>query len=62
MYSQSTGEKLHMLKGFKVNFRDLNIGKKYAITIAVVFILFGISTAVVSTLIGNIGENVNELE
>lgn len=52
-----------MFKVFKkLNMRNLNIGRKYGFTLILVFILFGISTVIVTTLINDIGKNVNELE
>ncbi|WP_231735256.1 methyl-accepting chemotaxis protein [Gracilibacillus massiliensis] len=51
----------------KINFpkrtlRDLNIGKKYGLTLSVVFILFAISTAIVLMLMNNTEEDISNLE
>lgn len=52
-----------MFKVFKkLKLSNLNIGMKYGMTLILVFLLFGISTAVVTVLIDDIGKNVNELE
>lgn len=46
----------------KFNYRNLNIGKKYGMTLVIVFILFGISTGIVTTQVNGIGKNVDQLE
>ncbi|QDP38785.1 methyl-accepting chemotaxis protein [Radiobacillus deserti] len=49
-----------MLK--KLRFKNLTIGWKYGLILSIVFILFGISTFIVTNLVGNIGDNVEALE
>lgn len=51
----------------KLNFtkyvlKNLNIGKKYALTLCFVFLLFGITTAIVLMLLGKTGEDISSLE
>ncbi len=46
----------------KLKLKNLNIGWKYGFTLIVVFILFGISTTVVTTLVNEIGNDVDALE
>ncbi|MDL4839021.1 methyl-accepting chemotaxis protein [Aquibacillus rhizosphaerae] len=43
-------------------FNNFNIGKKFGVALTIVFILFGISTAIVASLIAGIGENVDALD
>jgi methyl-accepting chemotaxis protein len=45
-----------------VNFKDLRIGRKYGITLIIVFVLFGISTSIVIKLVDDIGNDVETLE
>lgn len=42
--------------------RNLKIGNKYLLSLGAVFLLFGISAAIVTTLIINIGNNMDALE
>ncbi|SHM97809.1 methyl-accepting chemotaxis protein [Gracilibacillus kekensis] len=42
--------------------RNLNIGKKYGLTLSLIFILFAISTAIVLTLMNKTEENILNLE
>ncbi|MDQ0232033.1 methyl-accepting chemotaxis protein [Metabacillus malikii] len=44
------------------NFRNLKIGWKYGIILAILFILFGASTAFVLKLVSDVGGNIDELE
>ncbi|WP_106495962.1 methyl-accepting chemotaxis protein [Lentibacillus sp. Marseille-P4043] len=46
----------------KLKFKNFNIGKKYGLVLILVFILFGVSTAVSTVLINEIGDNVDEME
>ncbi|WP_406687748.1 methyl-accepting chemotaxis protein [Rossellomorea vietnamensis] len=46
----------------KMNFRNLRIGKKYGLTLAFVFILFGIATAIVTGLLYKVGNDVKDLQ
>lgn len=46
----------------KLSFKNLNIGWKYGVIITIIFILFGISTGVVTTLINDVGNDVDALE
>ncbi|MGY0694729.1 methyl-accepting chemotaxis protein [Virgibacillus sp. FSP13] len=46
----------------KLKFKNLNIGKKYGSILTLVFILFGVSTAVSTVLVNEIGDNVDEME
>lgn len=46
----------------KLNFRSLSIGKKYGLTLCLVFILFGITTVVVLNLMNNTEEDISNLE
>jgi methyl-accepting chemotaxis protein len=48
------------MKKFKL--KNLNIGWKYGFMLIIVFILFGISTTVVTTLVNEIGNDVDALE
>ncbi|MFC4557654.1 methyl-accepting chemotaxis protein [Virgibacillus kekensis] len=45
----------------KINYRDASIGKKYGLILALVIVLFVVSTGVTAFLISNIGSNVDEL-
>src|SRR5690554_5253987 len=53
---------LHKLRFKGLNFRNFNIGAKYGLTLVVVFILIGFSTAVVMTFINLIGTEVTHLD
>lgn len=53
---------LHKLRLKKLNFWNLNIGSKYGLTLVIVFILIGFSTAVVMTFINLIGTEVTHLD
>ncbi|WP_053218418.1 methyl-accepting chemotaxis protein [Virgibacillus senegalensis] len=44
------------------NFSDISIGWKYGLSLIVVFILFGITAAIVTALITGIGNNIDELD
>lgn len=46
----------------KMNFRNLKIGKKYGLTLAFVFILFGIATVIVTGLLYKVGNDVKDLQ
>lgn len=46
----------------KLKLRNVNIAWKYGLTLIVVFILLGISTAIVSALVNGIGDNIDALE
>ncbi|SFJ52652.1 methyl-accepting chemotaxis protein [Halobacillus dabanensis] len=46
----------------KQKLRNLSIAWKYGLTLIVVFVLFGISTVVVTTLITSIGDDIDALE
>jgi methyl-accepting chemotaxis protein len=46
----------------KISLKNMNIGWKYGTALIIVFILFGISTAIVTTLINDIGNDVDALE
>jgi methyl-accepting chemotaxis protein len=46
----------------KINLKNMNIGWKYGSALIIVFILFGISTGIVTTLVNNIGNDVEALE
>ncbi|MDL4841855.1 methyl-accepting chemotaxis protein [Aquibacillus sp. LR5S19] len=57
--------KLKKLKNLNINdlkMNNLSIGKKYGVTLLIVFILFGISTAVVSKLIVDVGHGIENME
>lgn len=43
-------------------FNNISIGKKFGITLTIVFILFGISTVLITKLVNDIGEDVGTLE
>lgn len=45
-----------------LNFKNLNIGSKYGMILMLVFILFGITTIIVTSLINNIEREVTHLE
>ena len=53
---------LHKLRFKRLNFRNVSIGSKYGLTLAIVFILIGFSTAVVMTFINLIGTEVTHLD
>lgn len=53
---------LHKLRFKRLNFRNLSIGSKYGLTLAIVFILIGFSTAVVMTFVNLIGTEVTHLD
>lgn len=53
---------LHKLRFKGLNFRNFNIGAKYGLTLVVVFILIGFSTAAVMTFINLIGTEVTHLD
>jgi len=53
---------LHKLRFKKLNFRNLSIGSKYELTLALVFILIGFSTTVVMIFINLIGTEVSDLD
>lgn len=56
------GRIIRNIKFKKVNFKDLRIGKKYGLTLIIIFILFGISTSIVTKLVNDIGNDVEALE
>src|SRR5690625_3596404 len=53
---------LHKLRFKKLNYRNLSIGSKYGLTLALVFILIGFSTTVVMIFINLIGTEVSDLD
>lgn len=46
----------------KISFQNINIGRKYGIVLAIILLLFGASASAGAILIGNIGNNVTEVE
>ncbi|MCT2534398.1 methyl-accepting chemotaxis protein [Aquibacillus koreensis] len=46
----------------KFSLKNLKIGSKYGFALIIVFILFGISTAVVTKLVSTVGENIELIE
>jgi methyl-accepting chemotaxis protein len=44
------------------SFKNINIGKKYGLTLVIVLILFGISTILVATLLKGVEEDISALE